>query len=664
MRLRTFLGVLLLLFGVGGMSAVGGFWYLNHSLQALVEQDLDHLQKLNTVYANGLQRGQALRNMLLNPGDTTAKANFDDAAQKTEAALNALNRADLSALDNQDVSLQRMLLEKIAQGQSMEAISREIKQTETPVWRQERALVLQEISRAEQEYAQTTGRLQQLGTVMIVGMLAVIILTVGLVIFAFLGISRTIRGLRDSMALAGNGDLGVWRPVEMGDELGELAASFNVMIRNQAAVLQQADKAALEVAATAQEMVASAQEVTASVETINERLVSVSGNASDGTQAALESSRVMQELQRWIQDADRLAKSARSNSESTLQAAENGQRTVEETVQRMSHIRSQTLETEELMTSLADYSQQIEVIAQTITGLANQTNLLALNAAIEAARAGEAGRGFAVVAEEVRKLAEQSNHGAGEVAELVQRITAGVAAAMTAAQRSRSEVESGVQVVKQAGGALNEIYQAVTRSVEDIKGIVDVTDSEMAHSEKVMHLMDSVAERIRQTAADAQDVVAAMQEISSAMGNVAASTEVSATMSSGLKTVIERFKTAEKQLTTREILEQAKTDHLYLQSRLTNMLNGKESILQEELTTQHTCALGKWHAKADVSERQKPGLMRLTVPHESFHTALREAVEASARGDHGKAKREGKVVRRQVENVIRIVNRILRDEKV
>ena len=65
---------------------------------------------------------------------------------------------------------------------------------------------------------------------------------------------------------------------------------------------------------------------------------------------------------------------------------------------------------------LSARSEKIGGIVTTITGIAEQTNLLALNAAIEAARAGEQGRGFAVVAEEVRKLAEESQGAAAEIA--------------------------------------------------------------------------------------------------------------------------------------------------------------------------------------------------------------------------------------------------------
>ena len=118
-------------------------------------------------------------------------------------------------------------------------------------------------------------------------------------------------------------------------------------------------------------------------------------------------------------DSTRKASSA---GEQAREAAKVGVASAEHASEAMLSVRDSSQTVSTAIEQLAVKSEQIGAIVETIGGIAAQTNLLALNAAIEAARAGEQGRGFAVVAEQVRKLAEEANCAADEIANIVAAI--------------------------------------------------------------------------------------------------------------------------------------------------------------------------------------------------------------------------------------------------
>jgi twitching motility protein PilJ len=196
-----------------------------------------------------------------------------------------------------------------------------------------------------------------------------------------------------------------------------------------------------------------------------------------------------------------------------LDAAEQGNRSVRDTLEGMQRIRASVQASAKKIKSLGDRSLEISDIINVINDITEQTNLLALNAAIEAARAGEAGRGFAVVADEVRKLAEHSRTATKDIAALIKAIQAETNEAVVVMEEGTKEVEVGARLADQAGRALDAISTVVRQSAELVQEISLASKQQVRGTEGVANAMQIISNITRQTSQGARQSARTVEQL-------------------------------------------------------------------------------------------------------------------------------------------------------
>ncbi|NLO38509.1 MAG: methyl-accepting chemotaxis protein [Ruminiclostridium sp.] len=152
--------------------------------------------------------------------------------------------------------------------------------------------------------------------------------------------------------------------------------------------------------------------------------------------------------------------------------------------------------------------QQITSFTDSIESITEQTNMLALNAAIEAARAGEAGLGFAVVADEVRRLADQSRQSNLEITNLVESISEDSKMAVSVMEDLRKASGEQNQSVEKTGQAFGDIANAIYAIVDKFRSVNDSVTKMQTDKDEVIRAIEHISSVSQETAASSQEMAA------------------------------------------------------------------------------------------------------------------------------------------------------------
>ena len=337
-----------------------------------------------------------------------------------------------------------------------------------------------------------------------------------LVYFIVRSIVQPIRNVVDMVEdiAQGEGDLTRRLNVDRNDELGELAAWFNMFMEKlQGVITKLAENvsvlsaSATEMAAVSQQLASGSEEISSQTENVNRNTNDVRTNMDASAASTEELNTTVGTMASAVEEMTASVGEIASNASNSANTAEEAARIASAAGQEIS--------------KLQESAEEIGKVVQVIVDIAEQTKLLALNATIEAARAGEAGKGFAVVAGEVKELASQTAKSTDDIrskVEAIQNNTGGAVQAMRqimdVIQKVNDMVQNIAASVEEQSATTNEISQNVTQASIAANEVSEATNSSAGALSEVADNINDVTNSIGETARAASQVQTSSEDLS------------------------------------------------------------------------------------------------------------------------------------------------------